>query len=194
MSKRSNSKVGKVYKFVHRRDEYVKTNLFGRDFVSKHNFVSLSKDGVLRINGSREDGYAWDGCTPKFELLDLVFGTPDGRLDYLTEKPITYYASMVHDVLYQHNEEIRISRQTADYLFYKILSEAGFFWAPIYYLAVRLLGAIFGKWSSKERTIDIRIIECSWIIRAYEYARSMNDDKLEDEPLVKKAKEYLDSK
>ncbi|MEM8585524.1 MAG: hypothetical protein AAGF87_14690, partial [Bacteroidota bacterium] len=64
MPKRSQSRKGKVYRFVHRQDEYIKTNIAGHEFASKNSFVTLSKDGLLRINGSRKSGYAWDGCTP----------------------------------------------------------------------------------------------------------------------------------
>lgn len=190
MSIRSTTKIGKVYKFVHRRDEYIKTNIFRRNFESSNGFISLTPDGVFRINGSCEEGYAWDGCTPKWEFLDLVYGTPDGRLDFLTEKPITYYASMFHDALYQYKEEIKISRITADYLFYKILRESGFFWAPVYYVAVRTFGLLFGKWGSKERIRDIRLIECSWIIRAYEFAQTFERAEFDDAPLVRAARDY----
>ncbi len=42
------------------------------------------------------DGYAWDGCTPKFSVADIVFGTPDGIPSEVTKKPKTYYASLLH--------------------------------------------------------------------------------------------------
>jgi len=53
---RSGSKPGKVYKYVHFEDVYIKTNLEGFYF---------------------------------------------GRFDYNTDKQITYYASLIHDALYQ---------------------------------------------------------------------------------------------
>ena len=47
--------------------------------------------------------YTWDGCTPKFSILDIfVIGTPDGIKNINTGKPKTYFASLVHDVLYQY--------------------------------------------------------------------------------------------
>ena len=86
--------------------------------------MTVGKDGVITVHGSRGDGYAWDGCSPKASWIDLLWGTPDGRLDDRTEKPITYYASMVHDVLYQYKHKILISRKEADILFRIILKKA----------------------------------------------------------------------
>ena len=102
MSIRSSTKPYKVYKFVHNTDECIITSIVDKYYKSGNGFIELTQDGKIFINGSRLNGYAWDGCTPKFEFLDFVIGTPDGRLDYLTEKPITYYASLVHDAIYQY--------------------------------------------------------------------------------------------
>lgn len=198
MPKRSSSNLGKVYKFVHRRDEYIVTNITGISYKQKDGWFEIEHDGTIHICGSNEQGYAWDGCTPKFELLDLVYGTPDGRLDYFTQKPITYYASMVHDIIYQFKSEMHLSRKSADILFYKILKEAGFFWCWLYYPAVRIMGAFFGKWKSSGTPRDIRIIKCSWIDRAYEEMKELEEEvntqqqiqQIEKHPFFKKGKSY----
>ena len=96
---RSGSKPGKVYKYVHFEDVYIKTNLEGLYFRAE--WLEIDNDGKITVKGSNPGGYAWDGCSPKWDFIDLIFGTPDGRLDYNTDKQITYYASLIHDALYQ---------------------------------------------------------------------------------------------
>lgn len=115
---------GKVYKFVHHSDVWLVTNFIDREYESE--FLRIEPTGKITIKGSSHSGYAWDGCTPKVEVLDLIIGTPDGRLDYQTEKPITYYAFMVHDAIYQYKNEVPISRKEADLLFKAMLKDASF--------------------------------------------------------------------
>ncbi len=165
MSIRSSTKPYKVYKFVHNTDECIITSIVDKYYKSGNGFIELTQDGKIFINGSRLNGYAWDGCTPKFEFLDFVIGTPDGRLDYLTEKPITYYASLVHDAIYQYKSEIPVCRKDADIIFLKILSEAGFYWSWVYYIIIRLFGGFYGKWKAKSNTKNLRLLESSWIKR-----------------------------
>lgn len=96
--------------------------------------------GSLRITS----GYAWDGCTPKFRVGDLGYiGTPDGTCDSRTGFPKTRFASLVHDCLYQYYGTHGIPRRTIDRIFLKMLQEAHFSWAWLYYRAVRLLGGWF---------------------------------------------------
>jgi hypothetical protein len=65
------------------------------------------KTGAVRLILRRPDEitvtarYAWDGCSPKLCVWDLLLGTPDGVVDSATKQPKTYYASLVHDALYQ---------------------------------------------------------------------------------------------
>lgn len=167
MSKRSSTLPNKVYKFVHTIDESITLTIIGKKFRSQEGFIELTEDGTLFINGSCLAGYAWDGCTPKWEFLDFIFGTPDGRLDILTEKPMTYYASMIHDAIYQYKSQIPISRKDADIIFLLILKESGFRWSWLYYFLVRMFGWLYGTWNTTKNTRHIRIIESSWIIRAY---------------------------
>ena len=81
------------------------------------------------------EGYAWDGCSPKKDVLGLfTIGTPDGRLQ--EGKPITYYASLVHDALCQFRQDIDISKAQTVEIFRDMLNEAGFGLANIYAYAV----------------------------------------------------------
>lgn len=193
MGKRSNSNTGKVYKFVHREDEYFLTNITGIEYHHKDGWFSIHPDGKFEIRASLGKGYAWDGCTPKWELLDLIVGTPDGRLDYLTEEPITYYASMVHDILYQFKDEIPVSRNTADKLFHIIMKQADYWWRGLYFAIVSLFGGIYGGWKSNEKIQNIEIRECSWIIKAYAKCQDLEKvNELKDHPFIKTARTYRD--
>lgn len=77
-------------------------------------------------------GYSWDGCS----------SAPDGATDPTTGKPITYYASCVHDALYQFikTRDFPYTRAQCDGIFYRLLREAGFPFARLYWLGVRLFG------------------------------------------------------
>lgn len=109
-----------------------------KSFDSK--WLRLEPDGTVTVkaNGS---GYAWDGCTPKISILGLfILGTPDGHIDIETEKPITYFASMVHDAFYQYLEDVPVSKRDIDRQFYLMLKERGFPLARLYYMAVDRFG------------------------------------------------------
>jgi hypothetical protein len=131
------------------------TSIKGVNYSEEH--LSLDPTGKLAI----EKDYAWNGCSPKFEVLGLVFGTPEGALpeqheqqeiqgnldslgysDFDWRMPKTYYASLVHDCLYQiRNDHGGImSRLEVDKLFYRILKAYNFFPARLYYQAARILG------------------------------------------------------
>ena len=108
----------------------------------------VNKTGKDAIEITIKKGYAWDGCTPKISIFDLfILGTPDGILSDKTGKPKAYYASLVHDALYQFlpemNESQGITRRDADDFFQRILVEHEFAPNKIYWLAVRMLGGFF---------------------------------------------------
>lgn len=91
-------------------------------------------DGELTIFA----GYAWNGCSPKKKFLDLFsFGTPDGVLDLNTSKQKSYYASLIHDILYQYE---MIDKKLADSIFYEELKIDEFAPAKLYYWAVKIFG------------------------------------------------------
>lgn len=88
---------------------------------------------------ANESGYAWDGCTPKWSLLNLVIvGVPDGHVDHRTMKPFTYHASLVHDALYQYLDSVPVPKAEIDRLFLKMLGD--FKLRRLYYLAVKYFG------------------------------------------------------
>lgn len=102
-------------------------------------------------------GYSWNGCSPKFCLFDLNIGTPDGVVHKCTGRPKTYYASLVHDALYQFlREKCPVSRRQADAFFLQLMKDDDFCLRHIYWLGVRLFGWIVWagkkskrKWKSK---------------------------------------------
>ena len=102
--------------------------------------LEITKDGQITILA----GYAWDGCTPKFCLLDILIGIPDGVVDSRTGRPKTYYASLIHDVLYQFLDDgLPLTRRQVDRFFLELLGRTGFTWRYVYYGAVRLFGNLF---------------------------------------------------
>jgi hypothetical protein len=141
----------KIWKFVHQKDYHYQTDLL-RGRKCDFNWLSISEDGTIKVKGSFKNGYAWDGCTPKKNFLHITWGNFDGKLkrfgkgDY---KPFTYYASMVHDALYQYKRCAPITRKETDLIFYNMLKESGYMWAKVYYWGVRLFGWYFRGWKYK---------------------------------------------
>jgi hypothetical protein len=125
-----------------------------KDFSRGCAFVDRSGKRRLELhpNGDAKvlANYAWDGCTPKFAIWDIVFGTPDGIPNNKTTKPKTYYASLLHDVLYQFLDvDLPMSRANADRIFLELLTRDGFGPKWVYYAAVRILGGgfrFFTRW------------------------------------------------
>ena len=121
------------------------TGITERDFECE--LLTLKPDGTLTVKG----GYAWDGCSPKIVICGLAFGTPDGIVDLNTGRPKTYFASLVHDALYQCKAtEIGVSRLEADALFLNMARHSGFRYAGLYYRLIRLFGGLYGSWSLEE--------------------------------------------
>jgi hypothetical protein len=123
----------------------------GRSFVADCAFEDSSGTRRLEIRKNGEikvlAGYAWDGCTPKFSLWDICVGTPDGVPNALTKKPKAYYASLLHDALYQFSiQELPAPidrRKEIDRIFLQLLERDGFAPRVVYYWAVRILGGLF---------------------------------------------------
>jgi hypothetical protein len=158
---RSTNIPNKVYKFIHREDVWIQTNITGRKFV--HERLVVEESGKITVICSFMNGYAWDGCTPKWNCLHITWGTPDGKLDYATEKPMTYYASLFHDALYQFKKDVGISRKEADKIFRILMKKNGYLWSGVYFMAVRLFGGFFGKWNWKKTAPGIKITAFSWL-------------------------------
>ncbi|MEO0826376.1 MAG: hypothetical protein AAFY67_12065 [Cyanobacteria bacterium J06642_9] len=128
------------WKFKIQIDYPYQSTITGREFDSQ--WLRLGKDGLITVKAN-SDGYAWDGCTPKFSFLGLVIiGVPDGHIDVDTMQPKTYHASLVHDAFYQYLEDVPVSKREIDDLFLKMLIERSFPLARLYYLAVHLFGGI----------------------------------------------------
>ena len=110
--------------------------------------LEIRPDGTLRIPAC----YAWDGCTPKFAVWDIVIGIPDGMPNPVTKQPKAYFASLVHDALYQFLDAgLPITREQADQLFLELLTRDGFAPRQLYYWAVRLFGGLFRRFTRWKR-------------------------------------------
>lgn len=110
--------------------------------------VRLVVEASGRITVMR--GYAWNGCSPKFCVFDVLIGTPDGVVHARTGKPKTYYASLVHDALYQFLLlDDAVKRRHADAFFLRLMGESAFAPRYLYWLAVRLAGWLV--WLGKKR-------------------------------------------
>jgi len=132
-----------VYVYCITEDRKHKSSITGREF--ENEWLRLEKDGTVTVRGSNRRGYAWDGCSPKWKFKDVYFGTPEAVLNFKTGRSKTFYASLVHDVFYQFNKDLRsfVRRKEVDMEFYAILKENDFRFARLYYLAVRLFGWVF---------------------------------------------------
>jgi Protein of unknown function (DUF1353) len=102
----------------------------------------LMRNGTITVT----KGYAWDGCTPKFCVFDLVVGIPDGVIDSRTRRPKTYHASLVHDALYQFVPDgLPLTRHDADRCFLRLMEETGFVFRYVYFGAVWIFGGLFRR-------------------------------------------------
>ncbi|NVJ45608.1 MAG: DUF1353 domain-containing protein [Cytophagia bacterium] len=143
----------KVWKFVHQEQYSYETDRIPKSRVCDYNWLKIS-DGVITVKGDYNNGYAWDGCTPKFNALHITWGNFDGKLKRFGKgnyRPYTYYASMVHDILYQYKRCAPITRKEADLIFFDILNQSGYMWKWVYYYAVRFFGWYFSGWKYKSR-------------------------------------------
>ena len=97
----------------------------------------LERNGAITVTR----GYTWNGCSPKFRILDLLVGTPEGVVNARTGQRKTYFASLVHDALYQFLANgLPLTRRQADLAFLFLMRESGFRLAPVYWLFVRAFG------------------------------------------------------
>ena len=95
------------------------------------------------------EGYAWNGCRPKVCVFDFLLGTPEGVVYAKTGRRKTYFASLVHDALYQFlPEDLPYRRRDADRFFLVLLGDSEFAPRWPYSAAVRL----FAGSSSERRT------------------------------------------
>jgi hypothetical protein len=118
-------------------------------------WLEVTRTGAITILS----GYSWDGCTPKVCILDLQFGIPDGVVDTRTGRPKTYFASLVHDVLYQFLDDgLPLTRGQVDRFFLALLGYTDFTWRHIYFAAVRAFGGLFRLGAKRVRkTLGVRV-------------------------------------
>ena len=135
-----------VAKWLYRIDaNYTWTSPFKQDA----DYAFFDARGRLRLLIERNGAitvthdYTWNGCSPKFHMLDLLFGTPEGVVNARTGQRKTYYASLVHDALYQFlADDLPLTRAQADRCFLALLRESAFLLAPLYWGFVRLFGGL----------------------------------------------------
>lgn len=128
------------YKFIIKQDyQYPHTGwTLTESFESQ--WLDISTSGTITVKAN-DNGYAWDGCTPKWSFLGLwIAGVPDGHVDYRTGKPYTYYASLVHDALYQYLHSVPVTKKQIDLLFLKMLGD--FRLRNLYYFCVKHFGGV----------------------------------------------------
>jgi hypothetical protein len=140
-------------KWLYRNKENYKCKA---NFTVDKDYVFRDKKGKIRLIIEDDGyltvmkGYTWNGCSPKICILDILIGTPDGAVYAPTGKPKTYYASMVHDALYQFlDAKAPITREQADQCFLELMKKSEFILHGIYWLAVRLFGHLF--WHGKRK-------------------------------------------
>lgn len=122
----------------------------GCSFVDRNGkcWLEIQADGNATVFAP----YAWDGCTPKFALWDILIGTPDGAPNSRTKKPKTYYASLMHDVLYQFlDAESPIKRKSADKIFLELMTRDNFAPRFLYFAAVRVFGDLSRRITGRKR-------------------------------------------
>ena len=117
-----------------------------RHFADKNGkvWLTIHHNGDFLISA----GYSWDGCSPKLAKIgNFWIGVPDGRINPETGKHQAYFATLIHDILYQfkHKDHMPFSRREMDKFFYQLLKESNFRFTKLYFWAVRLLGGIWSK-------------------------------------------------
>ena len=132
-----------AYKFITNKNVGFNTPILGRTF--KNEWLEIKPSGVMIVS----KGYAWNGCSPKWQIFDLMLGTPDGAIDQQTFKPITYFESMLHDALYQFKDSIPVTRKEVDLIFHQGLKQRKFLWSNVYFFFVRCFGGFYGQWLMK---------------------------------------------
>ena len=122
-------------------------------FRDKTGKVRLIIEASGRLTVTR--GYAWNGCSPKFCVFDLLFGTPEGVVHVRTGRPKTYYASLVHDALYQFLPDgVPLTRRHVDAFFFNLLAESDFAPRWVYWTFVRLFGGLVRRGTRLKRKTE----------------------------------------
>ncbi|MDO8535821.1 MAG: hypothetical protein Q7S30_02265 [Candidatus Omnitrophota bacterium] len=139
-----------VYVYCIKEDYPYPSSITGRSF--ENEWFKLSPDGTILVKGTNKRGYSWDGCSPKWKIKDIYFGTPEAVINYETRHSKTYYASLIHDLFYQFSNDVKdiVTRKEVDLEFYHILKRDGFKIARLYLWGVRAGGWI---WWGKPKVV-----------------------------------------
>lgn len=121
----------------------IQTNILGATFENEWAYLDLM--GRLTIKATPDHAFAWDGATPKYSILDVVVGTPDGVMSTDTGKPKTYFGTLAHDVLYQFAPRNIITRTQADGVMLHQMKITKFKLRYVYYFFIRALGWIWWR-------------------------------------------------
>ena len=129
-----------VYVYCIKHDYRYASGIKGRSF--ENEWFKLEPDGMVTVKGANRQGYAWDGCSPKWKCKDMFFGTPEAVINYDTRQSKTYYASLIHDVFYQFSKDVKgiVRRKEVDKEFRNMLKGDTFGPAVLYYWGVRRFG------------------------------------------------------
>ena len=144
-------KIGGKNFWVFKISEPITINTLIKDVEFENEWILLLPDGDVTVKASSETPFCWDGATPKFNILDIVIGTPDGVVDMHTGKAKTYYATLLHDALYQFAPRGLVSRKQADKIMLEEMRKTKFKPRLIYYAVIRLLGGLW--WNKKRRYV-----------------------------------------
>jgi hypothetical protein len=110
--------------------------------------MRMSKDGLITVLKE----YCWDGCTPKYCVMDMLLGTPEGAVHQDTGLPKTWDASLVHDALCQFKKSgVPLSQREIDLIMLDLLQMRQFSLSRVYYFFVRVFG-----WITQPLTYRIR--------------------------------------
>lgn len=121
---------------------------FPRNHFYENDWITIETNQTFIEIRMKKEGYSWDGCSPKFNIYDMIFGTSDGVVDKRSGKPKAFYASMIHDVLYQFTDH-GFTRKQVDIIFLYLMKEYDFRPAKLYYHAVRTFGGMFTEMEQK---------------------------------------------
>jgi hypothetical protein len=143
-----------------------------RIFLDARGKVRLVIETTGRITVTR--GYSWNGCSPKVCVFDLLLGTPDGVVHARTGRPKTYFASMVHDALYQFlKADSPISRQQADDCFLRLMADSDFSPRYLYWAAVRIFGPLVWRGKQVKRGWHGRSLPVAALLEQTELTRAV---------------------
>lgn len=152
------------YKFVLRRDRFfsLSSYLAPSSLGKEYEYIDVQewkcKKGVTRLTFDPvslgftvKAGYAWDGCSPKIIIPNLItIGTPDGVPTGVENQPQAFRASLIHDALYQFRNSKSVAghplpgdRLIYDQLFRDLLKEDRFMFSDFYYCVVRTFGNVY---------------------------------------------------